>query len=154
MIWEMDIRGEYRFSSRMKQNKKAKICFVIHIATSEKEFFFYIYAVIVKQKIYKRSSNYYWERHTQRQRETHTQKSVTRRESRSKMREGERGTCTEERGRENVRERHTQRRSLTRRPPRNKRPHRNKRRTRRREWGEEFIRSRKRASLCPIGALE
>ena len=54
----MDIRGEYRFSSRMKQNKKAKICFVIYIA-GKKKLLFYIYAVIVKQKIYKRSSNYY-----------------------------------------------------------------------------------------------
>ena len=80
-----------------------------------------------------------------------------RRESRSKMREGERGGGghAQRREGESVRERHTQRRSLTRRPPRNKRPHRNKRRrTRRRGWGEEFIRSRKRASLCPIGALE
>ena len=59
MIWEMDIRGEYRFSSRMKQNKKAKICFVIYIAW-KKKLLFYIYAVIVKQKIYKLSSNYYW----------------------------------------------------------------------------------------------
>ncbi len=28
----MDIRGEYRFSSRMKQNKKAKICAVFCFA--------------------------------------------------------------------------------------------------------------------------
>ena len=27
----MDIRGVYRFCSLVKQNKKAKICFVIHI---------------------------------------------------------------------------------------------------------------------------
>jgi hypothetical protein len=33
----------------VKQNKKAKICFVIHIA-GEKKLFFYIYFVIVKQK--------------------------------------------------------------------------------------------------------
>jgi hypothetical protein len=54
----MDIRGEYRFSSRMKQNKKAKICFVIYIAG----FFFlkfFCYEVIVKQKIYKRCRLYY-----------------------------------------------------------------------------------------------
>jgi hypothetical protein len=51
-------RAEYRFSSLMKQNKKAKICFVIYIAG----FFFlnfFCYEVIVKQKIYKRASNYY-----------------------------------------------------------------------------------------------
>ena len=46
----MDIRGVYRFSSLMKQNKKAKICFVIHIA-GEKKLLFYFYFVIVKQKI-------------------------------------------------------------------------------------------------------
>jgi hypothetical protein len=33
----------------MKQNKKAKICFVIYIA-GKKKLLFYIYAVIVKQK--------------------------------------------------------------------------------------------------------
>jgi hypothetical protein len=33
----------------VKQNKKAKICFVIHIA-GEKKLLFYIYFVIVKQK--------------------------------------------------------------------------------------------------------
>jgi hypothetical protein len=54
----MDIRGVYMFSSLMKQNKKAKICFVICFA-GKKKLLFYIYAVIVKQKIYKRSSNYY-----------------------------------------------------------------------------------------------
>jgi hypothetical protein len=47
------------FSSLMKQNKKAKICFVICFA-GKKKLLFYIYAVIVKQKIYKRSSNYYF----------------------------------------------------------------------------------------------
>jgi hypothetical protein len=46
------------FSSLMKQNKKAKICFVICFA-GKKKLLFYIYAVIVKQEIYKRSSNYY-----------------------------------------------------------------------------------------------
>jgi hypothetical protein len=48
----------YGFSSLLKQNKKAKICFVICFAG----FFFlkiFCYEVIVKQKIYKRSSNYY-----------------------------------------------------------------------------------------------
>ena len=51
-------RGECGFSSLVKQNKKAKICFVIHIA-GEKKLLFYIYAVIVKQIFYKRSTNYY-----------------------------------------------------------------------------------------------
>jgi hypothetical protein len=53
------VRGECGFSSLVKQNKKAEICFVIYIAG----FFFlkfFCYEVIVKQKIYKRSSNYYW----------------------------------------------------------------------------------------------
>jgi hypothetical protein len=54
----MDIRGECGFSSLMKQNKKAKICFVICFA-GKKKLLFYIYAVIVKQIFYKRSSNYY-----------------------------------------------------------------------------------------------
>jgi hypothetical protein len=45
----MDIRGGYRCSSLVKQNKKAKLCFVIHIA-GEKKLLFYIYFVIVKQK--------------------------------------------------------------------------------------------------------
>jgi hypothetical protein len=30
------VRGVYRFSSLVKQNKKAKICFVIHIAGKTK----------------------------------------------------------------------------------------------------------------------
>jgi hypothetical protein len=42
------VRGVYRFSTLVKQNKKAKICFVIHIA-GERKSFFYIYAVIAKQ---------------------------------------------------------------------------------------------------------
>jgi hypothetical protein len=42
----------------MKQNKKAKICFVICFA-GKKKLLFYIYAVIVKQNLYKRSSKYY-----------------------------------------------------------------------------------------------
>ena len=53
----MDIRGEYRFSSLVKQNKKAKICFVIHIA-GEKKLLFYIYAVIVKEKKKSSANNY------------------------------------------------------------------------------------------------
>ena len=57
-IITMSVRGVYRFSSLVKQNKKAKICFVIYIA-GKRKLFFYIYAVIVKQKIYKRSSNHY-----------------------------------------------------------------------------------------------
>ena len=51
--------GKDGFSSLVKQNKKAKICFVIYIAG----FFFlnfFCYEVIVKQKIYKRSTNHYW----------------------------------------------------------------------------------------------
>jgi len=52
------VRGVYRFSSLVKQNKKGKNCFVIYIA-GKKKLLFYNYAVIVKQKIYKRSSNYY-----------------------------------------------------------------------------------------------
>ena len=54
----MDTRGEHRFSSLVKQNKKAKIRFVIYIA-GKRKLFFYIYAVIVKQIFYKRFSNYY-----------------------------------------------------------------------------------------------
>ena len=57
----MSVRGVYRFSSLVKQNKKAKICFVIYIA-GKRKLFFYIYAVIVKQIFYKRSSNYYCRR--------------------------------------------------------------------------------------------
>ena len=51
------VRGVYRFSSLVKQNKKAKICFVIHIAR-ERKIIFYIYALIVKQKK-KSSANHY-----------------------------------------------------------------------------------------------
>ena len=43
------VRGEYGFSSLLKQNKKAKICFVIYIAG----FFFlnfFCYEVFAKQK--------------------------------------------------------------------------------------------------------
>jgi hypothetical protein len=46
----MDTRGEYRFSSLVKQKIKVKICFVIHIA-GEQKLLFYFYFVIVKQKI-------------------------------------------------------------------------------------------------------
>jgi hypothetical protein len=35
------VRGVYRFSSLMKQNRKAKICFVIHIA--EKKYFYFVF---------------------------------------------------------------------------------------------------------------
>jgi len=52
------VRGEYRFSSLMKQNKKAKICFVIYIAG----FVFlkkFCYEVFAKQKKTEESSNYY-----------------------------------------------------------------------------------------------
>ncbi len=52
------VRGEYRISPLMKQKNKGKICFVVHIA-GKKKLLFYIYAVIVKQKIYKRSTNHY-----------------------------------------------------------------------------------------------
>jgi len=53
----MDTRGEHRFSSRMKQNKKLK--FTLSFASPEKKLLFYIYAVIVKQKKKKESSKYY-----------------------------------------------------------------------------------------------
>jgi len=46
------------FSSLVKQNKKAKICFVIYIA-GFLFLKFFCYEVIVKQKNYKRASNYY-----------------------------------------------------------------------------------------------
>jgi hypothetical protein len=36
------VRGEYGFSSLLKQNKKAKICFVIYIAGKRKIFFIYL----------------------------------------------------------------------------------------------------------------
>ena len=39
----MDIRGDCGFSSLMKQNKKAKICFVIYIAG-----FFIFYFFVMK----------------------------------------------------------------------------------------------------------
>ena len=52
-------RAEYRFSSLMKQNKKAKICFVIYIAG----FFFlnfFCYEVFAKQKKTELPMNNYW----------------------------------------------------------------------------------------------
>jgi hypothetical protein len=52
------VRGVYRFSFLVKQNKKAKICFVIHIAR-ERKLLFYIYVVIVKQNFYKQPANHY-----------------------------------------------------------------------------------------------
>jgi hypothetical protein len=54
--WREKVRGVYRFSSLVKQNRKAKICFVIHIA-GERKLLFYIYAVIVKQNFYKQPAN-------------------------------------------------------------------------------------------------
>jgi len=53
------VRGEYRFSSLLKQNKKAKICFVIYIAG-----FFFLkflcYEVFAKQKKTERCRLYYY----------------------------------------------------------------------------------------------
>ncbi len=42
-------RGRCGFSPLVKQNKKAKICFVLHIAREKKELL-YFYFVILKQK--------------------------------------------------------------------------------------------------------
>jgi hypothetical protein len=64
-------RGVYGFSSLLKQNKKAKICFVIYIAG----FFFkknFCYEVFAKQKKTEESSNYYSERVFFRMRHSHT----------------------------------------------------------------------------------
>jgi hypothetical protein len=44
----MDIRGVYRFSSLVKQNKKAKN-YAVFCFAGKKKILFYIYAVIVKQ---------------------------------------------------------------------------------------------------------
>ena len=55
----MRVRGEYGFSSLLKQNKKAKICFVIYIAG----FFFlkfFCSEVFAKQKKTEESSNNYF----------------------------------------------------------------------------------------------
>jgi len=54
----MDIRGEYGFSSLVKQNKKAEI-YAVFCFVGKRKLFFYIYAVIVKQKINKRPTNHY-----------------------------------------------------------------------------------------------
>ena len=52
------VRGEYRFSSLMKQNKKAKIC--LSFASPEKEnYYFYIYDVITSPEKGKRFRLYY-----------------------------------------------------------------------------------------------
>jgi hypothetical protein len=58
--WRDGRMGGFRdgFSSLLKQNKKAKICAVFYI-TGKRKLLFYIYTGIVKQKIYKLSSNYY-----------------------------------------------------------------------------------------------
>ena len=48
MIWEMDIRGEYGFSSLLKQKIKGKNL-LRHLQRRKKKLLFYIYAVIVKQ---------------------------------------------------------------------------------------------------------
>jgi hypothetical protein len=51
--------GVWVFSSLMKQNKKAKVCFVIHIA-GKRFFFIYIYDVITWDFFLKSSANHYW----------------------------------------------------------------------------------------------
>ena len=61
MVGRMDIRGMYRFRSLVKQNKKAKICFVIHIA-GERKLFFYIYCDCEAKK--KSSDNHYSPRYS------------------------------------------------------------------------------------------
>ena len=45
------VRGEYRFSSLMKQNKKAKICFVIYIAGFFFKKFYVVKCLRSKKKI-------------------------------------------------------------------------------------------------------
>ncbi len=52
------VRGEYRFSSIVKQNKKAKN-YAVFCFAGEKKILFYIYAVIVKQKFDKRFRIHY-----------------------------------------------------------------------------------------------
>jgi hypothetical protein len=52
------VRGVYRFSSLVKQNKKAKICFVIYIA-GERIFFLYTCDVINSPEKEKNSANHY-----------------------------------------------------------------------------------------------
>ena len=52
------VRGEYRFSSLMKQNKKTKIC--LSFASPEKEnYYFYIYDVITSLEKEKSPEHYY-----------------------------------------------------------------------------------------------
>jgi hypothetical protein len=46
------------FSSLMKQNKKAKN-YAVFCFAGKRKLLFYIYAVIVKQNFYKRSTNHY-----------------------------------------------------------------------------------------------
>ena len=53
----MDTRGEYMFSSLMKQKKRGGNCAVFCFAG--KRIFFFIYDVIVKQKKAERSRHYY-----------------------------------------------------------------------------------------------
>jgi hypothetical protein len=45
----MDIRGVYRFSSLVKQNKKAKN-YAVFLLRRKKNFFYYIYDVITWKK--------------------------------------------------------------------------------------------------------
>ena len=52
------VRGEYRFSSIVKQNKKAKN-YAVFCFAGGKKILFYIYAVIVKQKFDKRFRIHY-----------------------------------------------------------------------------------------------
>ncbi len=65
LITDFDMRNGHKGGliglarALVKQNKKAKICFVIHIA-GEKKLLFYIYDVIVKQIFYKRPANHYF----------------------------------------------------------------------------------------------
>jgi hypothetical protein len=58
----MDIRGVYRFSSLLKQNKKAKN-YAVFCFAGKKNLLFYIYTVIVKQFFLKRSTNHYSHTH-------------------------------------------------------------------------------------------
>ena len=55
-------RGKYMPMKLMKQNKKGKNCAVFCFA-GKKNYYFIYYAVIVKQKIYKRSTNHYCNMH-------------------------------------------------------------------------------------------
>jgi hypothetical protein len=55
----MNIRGVYGFSSLMKQKIKAKN-YAVFCFAGKRKLFFYIYAVIVKQIFYKRSTNHYY----------------------------------------------------------------------------------------------